>query len=153
MDVEITNQPELRTASLRHVGAYSRISETFARLGAIAGPAGLFGPDALMLAVYHDDPETTPEADLRSDVALTLPAGRPVPSGLTELVIPAGRYARLRHTGPYDGLGAAWRRLRSEWLPRSGQRLGAGVSYEVYRNTPMNARPEELITDLYLPLA
>lgn len=41
----------------------------------------------------------------------------------------------------------------SEWLPRSRQRLGAGVSYEVYRNTPMNARPEELITDLYLPLA
>jgi DNA gyrase inhibitor GyrI len=26
------------------------------------------------------------------------------------------------------------------------------MSYEVYRNTPMNAKPHELVTDLYLPL-
>jgi hypothetical protein len=27
------------------------------------------------------------------------------------------------------------------------------MTYEVYRNTPMNAKPNELVTDLYLPLA
>jgi AraC family transcriptional regulator len=40
-----------------------------------------------------------------------------------------------------------------EWLPRSGERVGAGPSYEVYRNNPGNAPPEALRTDLFLPLA
>ena len=30
--------------------------------------------------------------------------------------------------------------------------VGHAMSYEVYRNTPMNAKPHELVTDVYLPL-
>src|SRR5690606_19808756 len=41
MHVEITHQPRLRVATVRHVGPYNRISEAFGRLGALAGPAGL----------------------------------------------------------------------------------------------------------------
>ena len=153
MNVEITSQPEVRTASLRHVGPYNLISEAFGRLGAIAGRAGLFGPGTTMLAVYHDDPETTAAAELRSDAALTVPQGRPIPDGLKELVIPAGRYARTTHIGPYEKLPDTWGRLMGEWLPRSGQRLGAGASYELYRNNPMDTKPEDLITELYVSLA
>jgi hypothetical protein len=29
---------------------------------------------------------------------------------------------------------------------------GRAMSYEVYRNTPMNAKPEDLVTDLYLSI-
>jgi AraC family transcriptional regulator len=40
-----------------------------------------------------------------------------------------------------------------EWLPRSGNRFGEGVSYEVYRNTPGEVPKEELRTEIYIPLA
>jgi AraC family transcriptional regulator len=152
MDIEITSRPELRAVAVRHVGPYSRISEAFARLGAIAGRAGLFGPGATMMAIYHDDPETTPEEALRSDAALTIPADAKVPAGLTEITIPAGRYARTTHIGPYDDLGDAWARLMGEWLPSSGHRVGDGVAYEVYRNNPTDTKPSELATDMYVPL-
>ena len=152
MNVEITDRPELRAASVHHVGPYYRISEAFARLGEIAGRAGLIGAGTTMLATYHDDPGTTPEAELRSDAAVTIAPTAEIPAGLAELVIPAGRYARATHVGPYTGLGDAWARLMGEWLPRSGHRFGDGPSYEVYRNTPMTAAPHELKTDLYIPL-
>ncbi len=151
MQVDIVAQPTLRTASLRHIGPYNRIPEAFARLGAIAGAAGLIGPGTTMLAAYHDDPATTQEAELRSDAAVTVPAGTPIPNGLEELVIPGGRYARTIHIGSYDTLGDSWTRLRSDLL-RSGHRLRDSASYEVYRNTPMTAKPEELVTELYVPL-
>jgi AraC family transcriptional regulator len=35
---------------------------------------------------------------------------------------------------------------------QSGHRVGTGWSYEVYRNTPMNTPPEQLHTDIYLPI-
>lgn len=40
-----------------------------------------------------------------------------------------------------------------EWLPSSGRRVGTGPTFEVYRNTPETAAPNDLRTDLYLPLA
>jgi AraC family transcriptional regulator len=153
MDVEVTKRPELHLASVRHVGSYMRINEAFNRLNDLVTKAGLSNRDTLLIGIYHDDPSSTPEEKLRSDAAITVPANTKLPAGLTRLVIPAGRYAHALHRGPYEGLGASWNHLRNEWLPTSGEEIGDGMSYEVYRNTPMNAKANELITDLYLPLS
>ncbi|PCC74169.1 AraC family transcriptional regulator [Nannocystis exedens] len=154
MQVDIETRPALRVATVTHIGPYNRISEAFARLGALAGPAGLFAsPAAAMVAIYYDEPEVTPPEQLRSDAGLVVPEGVPLPAGLGEQRLPAGRYARTTHIGPYTELGDAWSRLMGGWLPRSGQRVGEGHSYEVYRNDPTNTPPERLHTELYLPLA
>lgn len=152
MKVEIVQRPELRLASVRHVGSYMRIGEAFQRLNDLVTKAGLSNSDTKLVGIYHDDPSTTPEDKLRSDAAITIPAKTKLPHGLTELTIPAGRYTHTTHFGPYEGLPEAWGYLRNEWLPKSGEKPGKGMSYEVYRNTPMNAKPDELVTDLYLPL-
>lgn len=153
MNVTIENMPALRVAAVHHVGPYERISEAFQRLGTITGRAGLRRfPETVMLAIYHDDPETTPPDQLQSDAGLTVPEGVALPEGLTEKRLPAGRYARTTHVGPYTQLGDAWSRFMGQWLPQSGHRVGAGSSYEVYRNDPTNTPPDELRTDLYLPL-
>jgi AraC family transcriptional regulator len=154
MNVAIEKRPELRAAALRHRGPYHRISEAFTRLGELAGRAGLYGPGKpTMIAIYYDDPDSTPEAELRSDAALVIPEDVRIPDGLTEVRLPAGRYAHLTHVGPYTQLGDAWARLRGQWLPQSGERFGTGEMHEIYVNTPMEAPPEKLQTELYLPLA
>jgi AraC family transcriptional regulator len=38
------------------------------------------------------------------------------------------------------------------WLVQSGQRVGDGPMYERYLNTPMEAAPHELRTELFLSL-
>lgn len=153
MKVTIEEMPALRVAAVSHMGPYNRISEAFERLGQIAGPAGLLRHDAMMLAIYHDDPETTPAEQLRSDAGLTVPDNARLPTEIVEKRLPAGRYARTTHIGPYTTLGDAWARMMGEWLPDSGHRIGNGPTYEVYRNNPSNTRPEELRTDLYVPIA
>jgi AraC family transcriptional regulator len=154
MNVTIENMPELRVATVHHVGPYPRISEAFQRLGALAGPAGLLRfPEAAMLAIYYDDPETTPAEQLQSDAGITVPNGVALPEGLVEKKLAAGRYAKTTHVGPYTHLGDTWSRFMGQWLPKSGHRVGDGSSFEVYRNTPENAAPEDLRTDLYLPIA
>lgn len=153
MHVDLKDLPELRVAAVRHIGPYNRISEAFQRVGEIAGPAGLIRPPSTeMLALYHDDPEATPVDQLRSDAALTVPDDAVIPGGLTEIRIPASRYAYTTHLGPYTGLGDAWQELMGSWLPRSGHRLGNGPSFEIYRNTPMDTPPEKLRTELYIPI-
>jgi AraC family transcriptional regulator len=152
MDVEVVNRPELHLASVRHVGSYMLVKEAFRRLNDIVTAAGLTNRDTLLIGIYHDDPSSTPEEKLRSDAAITVPPNTKLPADLTALDIPAGRYAHAVHRGPYDGLGKLWNHLRNEWLPGSGEKAGDGMSYEVYRNTPMNAQPNELVTDIYFSL-
>jgi AraC family transcriptional regulator len=154
MQVEITHMPARRIASVRHIGPYNQISKAFERLGQVAGPAGLFrAPEAAMVGIYYDDPDSVPSDQLRSDAGLVVSADAKLPEGLSEQHLPAGRYAKTIHTGPYEQLGDAWARLLGEWLPASGHRLGAGPSFELYRNTPMDVPKEQLVTELYAPLA
>jgi len=153
MNVEIKHLPGVRVAALRHVGPYDRISEAFARLGDLAGRAGLFNGKPTMLALYHDDPEHTPQAELRSDAAVVVGEAVALPPGLTEQRIPAGKYAVTTHHGPYEQLGDAWARFKNQMFAQSNHRWGAGVAHEVYLNNPMEVAKEQLITELYLPLA
>jgi AraC family transcriptional regulator len=153
MNVEIKQMPELRAATVHHVGPYNRISDAFGRLGEIAGRAGLIQGKPTMLAIYHDDPETTPESELSSDAALVVAKDSQLPEGLGEQRLPAGRYACTLHVGPYEQLGDAWARFMGQWLPQSGERIGQGMSFEIYLNTPMDVPKQELRTELYIPLA
>lgn len=151
MNVTITSLDALRVAAVRHVGPYHTISEAFGRLGRIAGP--LFGaPGAAMIALYHDDPDSTPVEQLRSDAGVVVPEGAVLPDGVVEIRIPSSRYARNVHEGPYATLGDSWSRLLGHWLPSSDHRLADRPSFEIYRNNPMTTPPEQLRTEIYAPL-
>lgn len=153
MNATTETLPALRVFTVRHVGPYPRIGEAFARLGAVAAASGLFAdPRAVMIALYHDDPEATPEGELRSDAGIVVSEGQAKPAGVDEIVLPAGRYAKAVHLGSYAGLPAAWARLMGEWLPKSGLRVGAGLPFEIYRNDPRSVREAELVTELYVPV-
>ncbi len=153
MDVTIENMPELRVGAVRHIGPYMQINHAFAKLGEIVQVAGVEQkPDRAMPAIYHDDPDTTPPDQLRSDAGLTFPAGAQLPKGLEEHRLPAGRYARTTHIGPYEDLGDVWARFMGEWLPANAERVRNSPSYEIYRNTPATVPKDELKTDLYVPL-
>jgi AraC family transcriptional regulator len=153
MDVQITERPALRVAAVHHVGPYQQIGGAFARLGEIAGKAGLFGhAGSQMIGVYHDDPRTVAPEQLRSDAGVTVAKDVTLPAGLEEVHVDGGKYAMTTHIGPYEQLPDTWRRLMGEWLPASGHRTRAGVSYEIYGNDPTTTPPPLLETEIYIPI-
>jgi AraC family transcriptional regulator len=153
MEIGATQLQDLRAFCVRHIGPYNTIAEAFEHLGELAGPTGLLAiPGMLMLAIYYDDQEIVPVTQLRSDAAVTVPPGVPLPRGLTETRLDSGRYATTIHSGPYAGLGAAWARFRAEVVERCGFSLRSGPYYEIYHNTPEYTPPEELRTELLLPI-
>ena len=154
VDVEIKQMPPMRVAAIPHTGSYNQIGKAFQQLGALAGPAGLFQqPGAVMIGIYYDDPDTTPQDKLRSDAAIVVPEHVRLPEGLVEKRIPEGRFARAEHVGSYEGLNDAWARLKEQTFREGGHRIGARPSYEIYRNDPMTVPKDELRTDIYVPIA
>ena len=150
MNVNVRNQPELRVAGIRHIGPYHEIGRAFGRLGGMIGGPPPTG--AQMIAVFHDDPDTTPADRLRSDAAMSLPQAAHTPNGLIEQRIPAGRFASVVHKGSYEDLPKTWEKLKKEWLPANGHRA-ANPSYEIYLNNPMTTPKPELLTEIFVRLA
>ena len=107
-----------------------------------------------MIAIYHDDPETTPPDHLRSDAALVVPEGVAMPDGLVEQHIAGGRYAHPVHVGPYEQLGDVWARFFGEWVPAERDiGLATGSATRSTATTPAEVPKEHLRTELYIPLA
>lgn len=152
MAIEIEQLAPMRVGAVRHVGPYNQIGTSFERLGALAGPAGLFQtPGALMLGVYHDDPRATAPDKLRSDAAIAVGERTQLPDGLTEQRIPGGRYARFAYVGGYEGLPGAWTQFTAS-LGSGNYRMRTGPGLEVYRNDPRSTPKDQLRTDLYMPV-
>ena len=64
--------------------------------------------------------------------------------------IPAGRFAMVTHTGPYEEMEPTYDRL-NEWVKENKQEP-TGVIYEMYLNGPTDTPPEGLQTLILMPL-
>jgi AraC family transcriptional regulator len=118
-----------------------------------AGSRGLLGPDSKAIGIYYDDPETKPTAELRSHACVTVPASEnEPPPGFEWLDLPGGEIAFGLHKGPYDRLVHSYRWLFSQWLPSSGREAADRPCYETYLNDARTTPPEDLKTQIAIPL-
>jgi AraC family transcriptional regulator len=148
----VRETPAIRVAALLHRGDYSQIATTFAQLAGIAASLNLFGPLTRSFAVYYDDPSATPRGALRSDACLTVPEGWSPTSRLELREICGGRYAVALHVGPYADLAHAYKWLYGTWLVQSGEELADRPIVEEYLNDARTVPPNDLRTDIWLPL-
>ena len=151
-EARVETCPPRRVAYMRHVGPYQSVGPTFQKMMAFAGRHGLFGPGTVVMGVCWDDPSNTPTEKLRYDCCVTVGEDfKPVEDVGVE-TIEGGEYAVARLRGPYEKLGELYNWLYGTWLPTSGRQERHGPTYEVYRNSPADTAPENLITEIYVPL-
>lgn len=151
-DIIIVETPAMHLAALPHRGSFDAMGAVFDRLSAWAAARGLIHEGTRFIGIYPDDPHSVPEAELRSQAALTVPPGTPLDPGMEVVELPALRCARLRYQGPYAELEAVYDRLYGEWLPQSGEEAGGFPVFEEYLNDCRTLPPSEWLTDILLPL-
>ena len=150
--VTIRTESAIRLAAVPHKGAYFEISRAFQKLSAVMASRDLFRNAGRMIAVFYDDPQSVAEPDLRSHAGFEISGRSDLSAPLEDVTLPEGRQAVLTYKGPYAGLPAAYDELFGIWLPQSGEEPADTPSFEVYLNSPMDVAPEDLITELHLPL-
>lgn len=152
MDVKIEKIASMKVAAVRHIGPYTDCGSAWEKLCAWAMPKGLVGPDTIMLGVCYDDPKTTPPEKIRYDACMTIRDNVESQPPIAKQEIAGGEYATYRHKGPYAGLVDAYEMVYGRWIPQSGRQYKHAPCFEIYRNCPTNTSPEDLITDIYVPL-
>ncbi|SHH95562.1 AraC family transcriptional regulator [Marivita hallyeonensis] len=151
-EFEIRSLKETRLAALPHIGAYTEIGAAFQQVAAVFTARGLWSEARGMVGVYHSDPSSVPETDLRSHAGVIVGMDVDMPDALEDVRLPAGPHAVSTYTGPYAGLPAAWDALYGRALPASGRMPSDLPSFEIYLNDPTEVPPEALVTEICVPL-
>jgi AraC family transcriptional regulator len=137
----------------------------FEELWAAIGQAGLQSRAWTCLAIFPDEPQGQDDPQCRLlagavfDYALFSQEGQasrpdlPLSGSLAWTSVPAGHHAVFTHIGPYDDLHELWTGIYRHWLPATGYALRDTPPFEIYVNNPETTAPENLRTDIYLPLA
>nr|NQU90250.1 AraC family transcriptional regulator [Bacteroidota bacterium] len=153
MKVEVKEMPEMYVAYVRHIGNYSEVGEAFEKLMRWAGPRGfLGGPDAKVLAVYHDDPGVTEVHKLRTSVCITVPKETRVDGELGTMKVAGGKYACGRFEINDQEFQGAWEAMMGGWLPESGYQCADALPYELYHNNHLDHPEKKHILDICIPV-
>lgn len=150
-NIEIKTIPAIHVITLNHRGSYQSIGKTFETLHGLLHIRGMVNQPVSLVGIYYDDPNAVAEENLRAKAGVILDADK-VESPLERTEIADGRYAVLRHIGPYSDLMSAYNWLYQTWLMQSGEQPADAPPFELYLNTPMDAAPADLITDIHIPL-
>ncbi|MGD1098018.1 MAG: GyrI-like domain-containing protein [Bryobacteraceae bacterium] len=155
-EVQVRRVAPATLAYLRHVGPYKGDTALFRRLfGQLlswAGPRGFTGPDARYLSLFQDNPNLTPAAKQRLEVALTVPAGT-APSGEIGIkTLEGGLYAPARVHVLIEDYAAQWDALVADWLPGSSYQPDHRPAMEFYLNNPDTDPEGKYHVEICLPV-
>jgi hypothetical protein len=109
------------------------------RTGFIKNPQGLRGPSSCCESgIIMNDPGLLHHANSNT--------------GIAKRDVPKGKWAVITHKGPYNTLWQTWNHIFSRWIHMSGLALRPGDPFEVYLNNQRTTSPEDLLTEIYVPV-
>ena len=153
MKVEIVQFPMTKVAVVEHVGSPFLEHETVKKLIAWKLENRLLdGEKYRSYGIHYTDPRITPPSQHRVDMCLSFDGEiRENSYGVMAKVIPSLRCARARDIGSrFNNKAALF--LQQDWLPESSERPGKFPMFFHYVNVGPHIKPEEMITDVYLPI-
>jgi len=153
-EVVISNVEPQLVVGMRKRGTYAQIRPMLAsvRKHIEANGAEIVGPPAF---ICHENPKEVVRANLQhnADVEVVIPVSAQVEGNeeITCYELAGGPMARIMHKGPYEKSATAYKKLFA-WIAENHKKI-AGPTREVYLNDPKKVSPEELLTEIYAPVA
>ncbi len=156
---EIRTLPDQQVLYARSIGLVDHnfnqaAREAFTTLMAYLRDHDLMDKLTMCLGITPDDPNVVPHDQCRYNAGVVLKDGVDVqPVGKVGVqLLPGGRWSVFLHKGPYDTLWQSWNAVYRDWLPRSGETPRDVPPVEVYLTDARKTRPEELRTEILIPI-
>jgi effector-binding domain-containing protein len=154
VEITLVEVPSMNVLGTTKTGTYALIPELLMKVFALIQEkkATIAGPP---LFLCH---ETSPAAVLEAnekgtaEVEVAWPVIEPM-KGTKEIkayVLLGGRMAHVVHKGPYETCESTYRALFA-WIEKNGLTI-CGPIREMYPNDPRVVPPQDIITDIYVPV-
>ncbi len=153
-EVSVSHVKPQLVVGMRRRGTYAQIRPmtTTLRRYIQASGARVAGPPTF---ICHETPKEVVKANLQrnADVEVAIPVSTEI-EGIEEITcyeLPGGPMAKIVHKGPYEKSADAYKTLFA-WIAENHKKV-TGPTREVYLNDPRKVPPEELLIEIYAPIA
>ncbi|MEM7229172.1 MAG: AraC family transcriptional regulator [Planctomycetota bacterium] len=155
MDIRIETREPVYVASVRHVGPYNGVGDAWKTLMKWGWAKMIFGKPETF-GVCYDDPDVTPAERIRYDACMVVDA-KTKPKGKVELQhLPGGTYAVTLHEGSYENLSETYAQMfaqiESGPIDGTSWKFADPRSLEKYLTDPRKVKPEDLRTEIWVPV-
>ncbi|MCQ2235619.1 MAG: AraC family transcriptional regulator [Bacteroidales bacterium] len=112
----------------------------------------LCGGEVQYVGIYHNDPKVTDPDKLISDIGMITPVTLSPKGEIGVKNLAGGKYAIYTYKGSYEHLEIAYDTIYGKLIQEKGYVLDERPAFEIYLNDPQEVAPEELLTDIYVPI-
>ena len=130
----------------------SNIESTFQELIGHAAEQNLLGDTTRVYGVYHGDLYGEFNDGTEYQAAFSVPAGHNPAAPVEMQTIPGGEYLVVVHRGAYEDLPDTYQTFLS-WAKDAGIPFDSRPTFEHYYSDPATTPVEDLITEIYFPVA
>lgn len=160
IEPSIVTFQDIKVLYVRRTGDYMLSSAkawevlmSFAYFQKIKHKKNLMGKKAMMFGIGHDCPETTPSEDLRYDACISYDDTSVKPEGEIGIKsIEGGKCLRCLHKGSYEGVKDVYANMM-DYIISNEMTMDDKPAFEKYYNRdPRRTKPENLKTEIYIPI-
>lgn len=152
--VQLIDFPATEVAFVRQVGNLNNALNSWMKLASEIGVTKIFNTNIKKISIFYDSPDLTPSDKQRYDACITIESLKNIQAkgelGIQTLY--GGKYALITHKGDINRIEETYKYLFAVWLPNSGFEPADAPNFMHHRKVPFETKPEELETDIYLPL-
>jgi len=104
------------------------------------------------IGITYDMPEFTHEERIRYCACITVGHNHKAEGDIGTKLIQGGRFATFIHQGPYAELCHTYDYIYKNWYSENKAILGNQPSFSIYLTDPGEVEPENLLTEIYVPI-
>ncbi|HOX36122.1 MAG TPA: GyrI-like domain-containing protein [Methanoregulaceae archaeon] len=153
-EITIVDLPDQKVLGMTKKGNYTLIPQmlmtvyefTEKKKIAIAGPPVFVCHETSPESVKEANEKGTATVEIAWPIAGAAKGGR----GIKAYTLPGGKMVRTIHRGPYETCEPTYLKLFA-WIAEKGLTI-SGPIREVYPNDPRTVKPEEILTEIYVPV-
>lgn len=149
---KIVELQDLELAYIRHFGDYNKVGKSFQRLLLWATKNLVLKLKPQSLGIVHDDPDLTAEPNIRFDACILVSKAFTPKGEIGYKRIQGGKFAVFRYKGPYDSFYEVYDYIYNVCLFENNWELRDQPALEWYLKSPPFYKPENYVTDFYLPI-
>jgi len=153
IDMKIKTIGEQKVIFSRRTGSYEdAANQAWSSLMKYACSNHLVTNKTIKIGIVRDVPEFTHEEKIRYCACIVINRSHKTTGNIGLKLIQGGRFATFIHQGPYKDLYHTYDYIYKDWYLKNTITLGNQPCFSVYLTSPKTTDPENLLTEIYVPV-
>jgi AraC family transcriptional regulator len=144
--------PKTYTYFTRHIGSYKECKPAWDTMMSWAMKNNINFEDAISFGIGHDNPEFVKDCRYDACIGFSSQISISKDGDIDYKIIEETKCISLIHKGSYDELFDVYSKIYSEENISKYGIIFESPAIEIYRNSPMDTKDEDLITEIFVPI-